>query len=321
MKKLLIILLLLPCLLVAQSLEGQQIGGKTGLRTNSTIVNVGDNVGLSSPPSKTNYNVRASAFFLYVESLGKTLTSAQKSWYNDSLFVPLYNHGLIGLTRAGDSLVALYSFSLRWAGDSTVANINLLDPTGSYNCIHYGGVTYTDSGVVGNGTTGHLNTFFNPSADTSIAKRNSTSYMIVISSNVLEIGKMDMGIYGGTNVSVLAPLYLAGKAYCPVNDSDGEYVNNPDSSSKGIWISARVLSSYSNLYKNGAYFGKNTHLSTGVSNSNVLISAVGNNASVSRYTKKTYLYAAIGSGLSATLSQYLSDDLNNALKGAGYNVY
>lgn len=316
MKKFLTILLLLPCLLVAQSLEGQQIGGKTGLRTNSTIVNVGDNVGLSSPPSKTNYNVRASAFFLYVESLGKTLTSAQKSWYNDSLFVPLYNHGLIGLTRAGDSLVALYSFSLRWAGDSTVANLNLLDPNGAYNCIHYGGVTYTDSGVTGNGSDGYLNTGFNPVADSSIVKNASISMGVCSQSGNSET-KVEMGVRGASTNDILILLTFTGRFYGRSFSSGGGVLH---SLTKSIAITTRCNTT-------GVYNYLNNTQSTysedmlAKPNQSIYICAYNNNGTVGDLSTKCLSFAFIGSGLSATLSQYLSDDLNNALKGAGYNVY
>lgn len=320
MKKFLLILSLIPCLLFAQSLEGngQQIGGKTGLRTNVTLVNIGDNIGLSSPQTKTNFNVRASNFFVAVELAGKTLTTAQKNWYNDSIFVPLYNHGLIGLTRAGDSLVALYSFSLRWAGDSTVANMNLLDPTGSYNCIHYGGVTYTDSGVVSNGTTGYLNAFFIPSSDSGIFKYGSGGFGVYSKTDVAE-SKDDIGATASTT-------FLRSResnyTQARINSTSDVYSGNVVTDGRGITIAVRNSSLVLNIFKNGSNIKSSTNTASGsLSTVPFYICASNSSGTAVNITSKIYPFAVITGGLSATKSQYLSDDLNNALKGAGYNVY
>lgn len=272
-------------------------------------------------PAGGNYVQRAWDFFNAVTAKGKTLTDAQKRWYNDSIFVPGIAHGYIGTTRAGDSLVALYSFSLRWAGDSTVANMNLLDPTGSYNCIHYGGVTYTDSGVVGNGSSGYLNTFFNPNLDSGIFKAWSGGLLVVSKTN--NTGGVDMGTQEGSSPRYYSVLQLISGAslYSGLNSTE-PLPNSSNTDTKGVF--SVIRSGYSNIvnYKNGtaqSTGGSSTYYAkTGI---NVVICGFNISGTISGFTTRCYPFAIITGGLSATKSQYLSDDLNNALKGAGYNVY
>jgi hypothetical protein len=311
MKRILLIFFLFHSLLNGQSLTGQQIGGKPALRTSGTLINISDNAGLN-PSFPLGYVQRAVDFFKRVTDAGKTLTDAQKRWYNDSIFVQGITHGYIGTTRAGDSLVALYSFSLKWAGDSTVANMNLL--ADQYNCIHYGGVTYTDSGVVGNGSTGYLNTFFNPINDSSICKAYSMGLFVCIKGGAEENNKY----YGGAvSTTTTAILRQTTQIIYTVNGDPWE----SSVSGAGIMQSVgiyRVSSTHIYSSQNGT--AGTLVAKTGKGLINLPIYVLAGNGQPGN-TQHCISFFAITSGLSATLSQYLSDDLNNALKGAGYNVY
>jgi hypothetical protein len=107
------------------------------------------------------YSTRATQFFDRCVTAGVTLTTAQKQWYDDSIFTPLLDSGLIGTTRAGDSIQALWCFALFPNGSANVAVLNLLSD--SNTCLAVNSPTFTDSGVVGNGSSSYLNSNFNPS--------------------------------------------------------------------------------------------------------------------------------------------------------------
>lgn len=322
MKKLLILTVLgfITYIVLGQSLEGsgQQIGGKPGLRTSNMILSVGDNIGLNPyTGSKTSYNTRASDFFKRVTDAGKTLTDAQKKWYNDSIFVPLSDSGLIGTTRAGDSLVCLYSFSLKWAGDSTVANMNLLD--NSYNCIHYGTVVYTDSGFAGDGASGYLDTKFNSVNDSTIFKLNSAS-MGFYSKTSGSIADREMGIDLSSVRTVIIAKFVNDNCYTGLNGATQTPVSS-GITGLGVYLITRRKSAEYNQYWNGNVLGATvSDASTSLVNGNVYIGAV-NTGVTAYYSRRVITFGFIGSGLSSTKARALSNILNNSLKGYAYNVY
>lgn len=263
------------------------------------------------------YNQRAIDFFTRVTNAGKTLTDAQKSWYNDSIFVPLINAGIIGSTRTGDSLVFLYCFDKKHSGDSTVANMNLL--ADQYNCISYGGVTYSDSGVLG-GTNKWINTGFNPSNDSSIYQLGSAMIGILCMKDTLASSKDVIGGLNDTAFSEIRMPYVDGTMYCYINSSSARTINGYSSRAVIMVIRQNLTTAY--IGHNGIIYSYNTDNNVqGLTNVNIFICARNEYGTASNNSQNPICFGFSGSGLSGTKMTALSDILNNSLKGYGYNVY
>lgn len=115
-------------------------------------------------------------FYQRVINTGVNLEYEQIKDYK-TIFKQLRDSGLIGDTRAGDSLAIFYVFTLKIAKDTSVAKLNLLDTT--YTIIN-SGVVFSDSGAIGNGINSYLKTGFNFKKDTGIVKNKYFSIGIYL---------------------------------------------------------------------------------------------------------------------------------------------
>ena len=259
----------------------------------------------------SRYCLRANIFFERCRVKGFTLTDRQKLWYNDSLFVPLIDSGLIGTAREQDSLVFLYVFPIKYAQDSTIANLNILSDW--YGCTHYGTVTYSDSGAIGDGATGYLNTFFNPTLDSTIVKKNSIGMGAYTRGSDATIRKVDIG--GDINL-----LYLTWEFYSTTTRLNGDPDAYAVGDYKGLLHTYRNTSTYSQGFKNITSLGTSTNASSGKSNAMTFVMA-SNESGAARFSPRTYLFAYISTGLSVSKAQKLSNILNNALKSSNWQEY
>ena len=318
MKKL-ILILFFPLLLYGQTIDNGtspiiKLSGTSIQTLNASAPSL--YIAVPDTPTET-YVKRAQDFFDRVALLGKTLTDAQKDWYNDSIFVPLIDSGLIGTTRAGDSLAVLYSFNGFASGNDTVImHLNLLDD--SYNITGYGTRTYTDSGVVGNGSSGYLSTFFNPVSDSSIWRLWSASFGMYSQTNSAA-QTVDMGVHGG-NRSNISLKWSDNNQYLYINSTN--LYGAAQTSSLGMFVFTRMSSTQINRYINGVYQGSTTANTTGLT-AKIFYFLAGNNGSDAPqyYSARCYSFAFVGSGLSTDKARKLSNILNNSLKPRGYDVY
>jgi hypothetical protein len=259
---------------------------------------------------------RAEDFFARCVTAGVTLTDAQKSWYNDSIFVPLSDSGLIGATRSGDSIQAIWVLATFPNGSETVCKLNLLSDSNSITNVN--SVTFTDSGAVGNGSSSYLNTNFNPTWDSSICKhasiglgvltQNKTygSYLGIIGGQIDNSNRLFIRDYSSEHKDWLSVACNSAGA-----ESTGTDTNN---------ICHTVIrSNYTQIIKserNSYYIASNFSISNRI---NVSLYICGVNGGT--YSNNIITYGWITSGLSQTKSRALHNILNNSLKGRGYNVY
>lgn len=316
MKKLLIILLLLIAnIAISQHLK--TTGNTIGTSDTKVSRTLNTSVGLAPPYQGVTYNVRAQAFFDRTKELGIILTDAQKSWYNDSIFVPLLDSGLIGTTRAGDSLACLWALVKFPNGSETVAKLNLLDT--AYSLTNVNSVVFTDSGAVGNGTTSYLNTNFTPSLDSIIYKMNSGSIGVYCRTSGTELRDLISG-KDATNWALIMPSNVS--IYSGVNDAIG--VNGASHGVGGankMWIASRRRYQTVMSFANGVLTNQGTANATGVVSVKLYLLARNNNGSATNFSSRQISFAFIGSGLSDTKARALSNILNNSLKGRNLNVY
>jgi hypothetical protein len=261
------------------------------------------------------YNPRAVEFFDRCVTAGVTLTTAQKQWYSDSIFQPLQDSGLIGTTRAGDSIQAIWVLATFPNGSETVCKLNLLSDSNSITNVN--SVTFTDSGAVGNGSTSYLNTNFNPVWDSSIYKSFSASGGVYSKSDISGV-YMDMGAgYSLLDSTFYINSLNSGRFYTKNN---GTYISELTGSPKGVFISSRLSSTIINMVINGNSISKTSNY-INKPNVNFYILCFNNQGTPLYYSARVITFAYIGSGLSATKSRALSNILNNSLISRGYNVY
>lgn len=291
------------------------------INPNGISKNFGINPPLSSfglaPPVGVTYNVRAQAFFDRTKELGIILTTSQKSWYNDSIFVPLSDSGLIGTTRAGDSLACLWTLVKFPNGSETVAKLNLLDT--AYTLTNVNAVTFTDSGAAGNGTSSYLNSNFIPSADSTICRMNSTSFGVYCKTNSTELRAI-LGGYDGSKYTTMTFSHTT--LYGSINGGftiNGEA--HTSSSSSNLFVITRQRYGGILFFLNGVQKLDRNGNATSTLTKSIFLLCRNNNGTPSDFSARCISFAFIGSGLSSTKIRALSNILNNSLKGRAYNVY
>jgi hypothetical protein len=273
---------------------------------------------------------RAEDFFARCVTAGVTLTESQKRWYNDSIFVPLLDSGLIGTTRAGDSIQALWCFALFPNGSANVAVLNLLSD--SNTCLAVNSPTFTDSGVVGNGTSSYLNTNCNPLYDSTIMQIYSRGMgLYSVSDRLPSETKVAIGFDGGSNSSHYTRIFKYNKiSPSPINfvmGSSYTAFNTSDTNSLGFYYSGWNGSLDILLVKKGInkYYLVNTSNAAFTPSKNAdlpyYILCYNNAGNPDNYDDVCITFAFMTDGLCEDSVRKLSNILNNSLKGRGYNVY
>lgn len=261
-----------------------------------------------------SFNVRAQAFFRRVDSLGFTLTSLQKTVYNN-IFQRLQDSSLIASTRSGDKIVAIYAFPKKLAGDSSVCNMNIL--ANQYNCIHYGNVTYSDSSIIGDGVSGYLKTGFVATSDSSIYKLNSAG--LAVWSLYVGNGQVNIGTYLADR-----PALIWGgtpKVYTALHGNSGA---TPSFSvtSLGFGSINRVSAATYEYYRNGEFIGNPSAYGTSAAlpNNQFFILARNNSNNLpSSYSDERLPFAVIKGGLTATEERMLFNILKLCLQELSIN--
>lgn len=275
------------------------------------------------------YNIRADQFFTRCVTAGVTLTDAQKRWYNDSIFVPLSDSGLIGTTRAGDSIQALWCFATFPNGSETVCKLNLLSDSNA--CTNVNSVVFTDSGAVGNGSTSYLNSNCTPMYDSTIVKIYSRGLSVYSlgareAGSFTVIGTMNSGspyernaieMFTKLTSPMMAKFHTVDFGLVTMNDTDavGYY---------GLsWVKNyqyRMKRGKNYLYGVEQNFAGFTP-TTNVSKSYFILALRNYNDVPIYYETSCITFVAITSGLSIAKQKALGNIFNNSLKGRGYNVY
>ncbi len=145
-------------------------------------------------------------------------------------------------------VLAVYPFV---GGSATTHKFNLKNPVdtdGAYRLTMHGGLTHSSTGVLGNGTTGYMDTKLVPS---SVLTVNDETHISYIGNNV----DGTYAAYGSQNGSfrgdALLPR-LSNGAYIDVGDGTGGAEVNTNSS--GLWVISIGATSPAKVYRNGSLF-------------------------------------------------------------------
>lgn len=227
----------------------------------------------------------ATAFFLRVTTAGGTLTTTEQSAI-DTLVKSLKSNGL------WTKMQAIYPM----VGASAAACAQNLK-SASYTATFGGAITYSANGITSNGTTGYMDTGFNPSLHNSAG----SSHLSYYSRTAVTESKVDIGCYGSgyANPNQLAIHFGGGITYYNPNGTSDSQVRINETNSQGLFIASRTSST--------VIFGKrnnntatNGTLSEARNNVKIFILAASVNNNPEFFNTKQCALASIGDGLTTT---------------------
>jgi hypothetical protein len=246
-------------------------------------------------------------------------TTALLARLSDSSRVDEVDKLIASLDNAGiwSKLDCFYLFG------ASVSTDGLLNWKGTnYACVPEGGTSYTvDRGFKGNGSTGMLNTHFNPSTANGNYKRDDAMLSVYSRSNVNDSNQIDIGTWyyeqnffssicsrGGNQLQVALNQNAID---VPVNVGD----------SLGLTTVTRSDASTIKSYKNGQFVGQNSKASQPINNASIGILAVNAVTYGSRlWSTRQIACAAIGASLDANQNSILYSAVQQYLSTIGASV-
>jgi hypothetical protein len=152
--------------------------------------------------------------------------------------------------------------------------------------------TFTSAGVTGNGTTGYMDTGYNPATSGALNSSHLSVYSRTIGS------QNDSGEIGsGTTIYQQITIRDTGDDATVALNANVNYVANMDS--HGFYIASRVNSSQVKLYKNNSLLGTVSRISSSLPNRNIFVGGVNKSAGI-EYSNKQIAFSSIGAGLTDT---------------------
>jgi hypothetical protein len=197
-----------------------------------------------------------------------------------------------------DKMQAIYPM-VGQSGISSSFELNLKD-TNTFRGVFNGSWTFGNNGVTPDGSTGYMNTGFNPTTAPNVGL-NDLSLSAYTNSDVSFNQTYIMGANstaGGENETSIAPNY-AGSFLGYVNDTvfNGSTGN---SSSPGYYIANKNNSGNVLLYKNQNKVFTAANVSTSKTNTTVFLGARNQNGSANRWGSFSIQFSHLGQGLTDT---------------------
>jgi len=237
-----------------------------------------------------------------------------------------YDNLICGLETDGvgcsNTLDVLYILA---APDSATYLLNLC--SASFTLTVTGTGTFTASqGWAGNGSTGFLNTGYDPSAGTFGGTLNSQMGVYIRTSRGANANTIAMGANRSAGASFLyiQPLN-GGNIGWSVNGSAAGFPTAANTNVQGTWAASRVSSSTNtNLYKNGnatAFAGPTNNPNTNMMNVSVYIGATNNIGTAAQFSTDQIAAAWYGAGTNGTGVAAIQNRINTFMTAYGTNVY
>jgi len=225
------------------------------------------------PPS---FDPDAQAFFNRVAAAGGTLSGTEKTAVN-TLVIQMKADGTWSLMKAIYPMVGA-------SAAACAQNLKSSSFTGTFS----GSVTFASTGVQGNGTTGLMNTAFNPSSQSTSSSVHMSLYSRTNQNRAeFDFSRLEFGL-----------LLFSNNFYIQLT-SVGSYATSISiSNTQGMWIISRTNGTNVNGYRNATKLINNAAQVSTLINNNILLMASepsGLNAS-----SKEYAFASIGDGLDDT---------------------
>ena len=218
------------------------------------------------------------AFYNRVTTAGGSLSTTEQSAVLQ-LVKDLKDYGIWSKMKAIYPMVGASSAAC-------AQNLKSSSFTGTFN----GGITYTSTGVQGNGTTGYMDT--NLSSNTSLSLNNLS--LSIYSRNDQNTGG-DIGDKNTTTGFSGIFIRLSNIFYAFLGELN--YVTETNNNSTGFYAISRLSSSQVYYYKNGNALGTNPKSSNSSSLNTGTIDIMRANG---QYSNREYAFASIGDGLTDT---------------------
>lgn len=257
----------------------------------------------------------ATAFIQRVYTAGGTLTTAEQNAVNQ-LTIDLKAASIWTPMKAVYPMV----------GSSAAACAQNLK-TGSFTGTFSGGVVYAATGVVGNGTTGYMNTGLMANTQLTPANHHISYYS---RSNPTPGPSIEIGV-GELSAGYQSPFFrirLDGYGFTNTfrydsgNDSSFATTNSTVTDSRGFFIGNILNTSNRKSYKNGSISGTlTTTIANTLAPGNIYVLAnngAPNNPSF--YSIKECAFASIGDGLTDTQAVYLNNAVETFQTSLSRNV-
>jgi hypothetical protein len=223
-----------------------------------------------------SFDADAVAFFGRVTTAGGSLSATEKAAVN-TLVVDMKAASI------WTSMKAIYPM----VGASAAAcaqNLKSSSFTGTFS----GSVTFASTGVQGNGTTGLMNTAFNP----SVQSTSSSVHMSLYSRTNQNRAEFDF------SRQAFGLLLYQNTFYIQLTDVGSYATSISISDTRGMWIISRTNGTNVNGYRNATKLINNAAQVSTLVNNNLLLMA--NDPSGSNASSKEYAFASIGDGLDDT---------------------
>jgi hypothetical protein len=268
----------------------------------------------STDQTFTTATVLDSATTAWVDAVvtaGGSVSTTQQNYVN-TLIVGLKNDGVwSSLDRlwlyAGESSPQQAEIDLRNLATSTI----------------HGTLTLAAGGYTGDGSTGYIDTGFNPTTADGNFSANAGSIGVYDRTNNTSdnYGNTSMGQYNGSHITDIYPWTGAPQVNYDVNDSNfNSYHGAGDTTTQGFWL-VNLASSVVYLDRNGSNLATSSAGSTGLINNDMYVFSLDSSGSPSGFLPDQLAASFIGGGLTSAQRTDLSSLLDAYMTAWGVNVY
>jgi hypothetical protein len=252
------------------------------------------------------YDPATAAWVNAVVTAGGTVSTPQKGYVN-TLISCFKTNSLWNTVQDRNWLLA--------SENIYQANIDIVN-LGTWTA--HGTVTFSaNHGYTGDGSTGYLDTGFNPSSGTPNFSTNSASLGVYTISSVSTAASFaSMGVEFTENADLKSP---SGGYQSNINANNGAF-DGGASTSQGSWLGSRTASAAQALYQNGSSVTTDTHVAGGVPGADVFIFAT-DGGSAFDYSTEQIAEAMIGGAFSSAQVTAYEGCLNVYMTSLGINVH
>lgn len=241
---------------------------------------------------QAGYDASYAAVLAKISALGYTAPTAAKKAKQNQFVKDLKAQGI------WNSLDWLYLFDTD--GDRNAATINFKSPS-TFQCTEVGTLTFTSGvGFTGDGSTGYLNTGWNPSANGVNFTQNDASIGAYVNNSPAAgtfslLGADDVG--NTNSIQIVTQNSVAGNAVSGRINSNSTLIGSVQASRTGLWMIQRTGAATDTFYKNGSAQGTGAQASSGRTAKNITILALNDNGAISGFSTEQVRMAFAGASL------------------------
>lgn len=212
-----------------------------------------------------------------------------------------------------EQMLAVYPFV---GGTADTHKYNLKDPVDSdyaFRLSYYGTLTHSNTGMVGDRSTGYADTHFIPSDNLVAASQHICYY----SRNDSAAGNVEeIGSFNNTWQLAIAAKYSDNNFYAII----GQYSYTSNTNATGFFIASKSNAGKISGYKNSSVLIDEVSATDGLSTKTVTLMAWNNNGSIQRFCDRECAFASMGYGLTRTKALALNTIVQKFQTTLGRNV-